>query len=175
MGQRVEFELGVDQMVAFMTSKPRSAAAQNAYLRMFIATEMLFVVLAFLIWTGHFTLASRMIVLIPVIAWLPYFPWMWKRRLEAATRRTYEAQSARFGHRSVELSAEGVHETTPAGESTVKWSGIQKVETAAGFLLLHAGPTSAFLIPLTAFGSPEQADAFIRTANDYLRAARAPG
>jgi hypothetical protein len=77
-----------------------------------------------------------------------------------------------FGPHSLELTPEGIHETTAVSTSTYAWTGIERIADDDSHLYLYVSPTSAYVVPKRAFASAEGARTFLAQASAYRHASR---
>lgn len=75
---------------------------------------------------------------------------------------------------TITLSPEGVIETTAFNRNQIYWRGVDRIVDAAGFVCLHPGQFSAYIIPGSAFATTDARRAFIDYANRQLALAHAP-
>src|SRR5262245_31827194 len=73
---------------------------------------------------------------------------------------------------TVTLTSEGVVEETVFNRNEVYWPGVDRVVDAGGYVCVHPGQFSAYIIPASAFQSEEQRREFVQYAVQRLEAAR---
>ena len=81
--------------------------------------------------------------------------------LQATKRRLIEKTRQVFEPRTVRLTDEGIEQALPELRSVHLWSGIDRVEQASGLIFLWAGNLLASTIPVRAFPSEQDAQAFL--------------
>jgi hypothetical protein len=72
-----------------------------------------------------------------------------------------------IGEGTVEISPEAVSRTWETGESLQKWSAFQQIVGTPEFILFYQGQNFAQIIPRRAFASPEAAEAFLQSAQQW--------
>jgi hypothetical protein len=80
--------------------------------------------------------------------------WASKQRVRQQTRQFFEP-------RNVRLSDDGIEQALPNQRSVHLWSGIDRVDLAAGLILVWAGNLLVSAIPTRAFPSEVDAQAFV--------------
>jgi hypothetical protein len=83
-----------------------------------------------------------------------------KRRIRQQTRQFFES-------RNVRLSDDGIEQALPNQRSVHLWSGIDRVDLAAGLILVWAGHLLVSAIPTRAFPSEADAQAFLDVCRQH--------
>jgi hypothetical protein len=81
--------------------------------------------------------------------------------LQATKRRLIEKTRQVFEPRTVRLTDEGIEQALPELRSVHVWNGIDRVEQASGLIFLWAGNLLVSTIPVRAFPSEQDAQAFL--------------
>jgi hypothetical protein len=81
--------------------------------------------------------------------------------LRAAKRRIIERTRQVFEPRTVRFTDEGIEQSLPELRSLHLWHGIDRTEQAAGIILIWAGNILASAVPVRAFASEADAQAFL--------------
>ena len=96
----------------------------------------------------------------------------------AVTKRRYSqafddpANRAKYGERKVTITQEGIEDSSEIAESSLKWSGIVKVDQTPTHGFLFVTSTNAYVIPREAIGD-EQFELFMETVTDLWETAAA--
>jgi hypothetical protein len=75
--------------------------------------------------------------------------WNWRRDQRCRLHSLY-AESASKGHllhHTIQLTPEGIFETTPTNESLFKWGSIGRIDTFDGYCAIYVDVTRALVIP----------------------------
>jgi hypothetical protein len=83
-----------------------------------------------------------------------------KQRIRQQTRQFFES-------RNVRLSDDGIEQALPNQRSVHLWSGIDRVDLAAGLILVWAGHLLVSAIPTRAFPSEADAQAFLDVCRQH--------
>jgi hypothetical protein len=97
----------------------------------------------------------------------------YKFSLVASMRRMRQAVRQVFAPRTSRLSDDGVELATPDTRTLYAWSAIDRAEERGGLILLWAGPMLASAVPVRAFASAAEAQAFLAECRSRA-AGRAP-
>ena len=89
-----------------------------------------------------------------------------------ATLRSPELRAQTIGPRAFNMSEGGVAYRYPAGESSVAWAGVNRVERDSAAVYIYFGPASAVWLPRRAFATDEEFVRFGELATQYLAASR---
>lgn len=87
--------------------------------------------------------------------------------VRASKQRVREQTRQFFEPRSVRLSDEGIEQATTNQRTVHLWSGIDRVEPAAGMILVWAGNLLVSAIPTRAFPSEADAQAFVDACRQH--------
>jgi hypothetical protein len=71
----------------------------------------------------------------------------------------------------VEIRPEGLYEETKYNQSIFFWPGVVKAVRRLGYVAIYVTPHTAHIIPNRAFASPSNAEEFMRTIRERIRAA----
>ncbi len=85
----------------------------------------------------------------------------YRLNLQATKRRLIEKTRQVFEPRTVRLTDEGIEQALPELRSVYMWNGIDRVEQASGLIFLWAGNLLVSTIPVRAFASEQDAQAFL--------------
>ncbi len=160
----VEFQRTFEDLFAFnMFVYERSGLGQKRMIWGLATVGVLFPPLAY--W--QYRIVGEAVVLAVWAASGIVFCLLWPKinrvRLRACIKRNLRAMykgTTTTNHR-LALTAEGVQETSSEGQTFFSWSGIREVARTDRHLFLFNGAASAHIVPLAAFGSPADADAFV--------------
>lgn len=92
-----------------------------------------------------------------------------------ATWRTLSSREQRtmlIGPRALTIGEGGLAWRYPAGESSVGWSGVNRIEVDSTGVYFYFSVNNAVWVPQRAFQSAQQSEAFVQHARDWLVAAR---
>ena len=90
----------------------------------------------------------------------------------AAKAQRTQPETAFKGRRRLILGPEGVTQTYVSGRSTNFWASIDAIEATANHIFLYLDARTAYLVPRRAFSCDEAFAKFVKTAQDYLEAAK---
>jgi hypothetical protein len=62
-----------------------------------------------------------------------------------------------LGKHTIEISEQGIQETTEVNQSFFTWTGIYSIEYNNSYIYVFTGPTSAYVIPKSSFSNEEGA------------------
>jgi hypothetical protein len=160
---RVDYQLTAEDLFAFQWR----AAYRSATARKVRRNSNLVFFAAFLLVAVTPTLGSGGFSP-PLISWIllgivyPIFAglfWVIERWLSRGTILSLvgkeRPEGGQLGRHAVELTAEGVIESTAVGESRTTWSGVHRVEKDDDYLYVYVAASSAHVIPRRAFASGE--------------------
>lgn len=128
------------------------------------------VILVFDLWAFHLILNPTVLFFCGAAlfgAWLAFTTWTRKR----VFLKTVEAKPGSLGLHTLALSAEGVREQSDVLETRVKWPKVTEIAQSKQLIVFFVGPRYGFIVPLSAFPSPERTRAFLETAQAYHRSA----
>lgn len=91
-------------------------------------------------------------------------PWRQRSSIRSVVRRLY-GEAALTLHR-VTVTEHGIHETRSQGDAFHSWSGIREIARTDDHLFVFVGRTSAHIIPVAAFPSKGDADAFFAAVRE---------
>lgn len=100
--------------------------------------------------------------------WALYLRWMQKR----AIGRVAALRPGAVGLHTMRLDAAGLRNQDPYMTVSVEWGRVIEVLQNAELVFLLLSANYGFMVPLRAFSSLEQAQAFVETARAYRKAAR---
>lgn len=105
-----------------------------------------------------------------LIAYPIYYRWVIKRNI----LKIYSQNASKgiLGAHTIVIDPEGVTERSAVGESRTTWSGVEKIDDDGQNIYLYTGPLVAHVIPKRAFRTPDDADAFLQSAQGYRLASR---
>ncbi len=89
--------------------------------------------------------------------------------LQASKRRIREKTRQVFEPRTVRMTDEGIEQALPEMRSVHLWSGIDRVEQVSGLILLWAGNLLVSAVPMRAFPSQQDAQAFLDACRSRRR------
>jgi hypothetical protein len=75
-----------------------------------------------------------------------------------------------LGKQKIIITPEALINETPAGEQKVFWNSADKIAETNDYIFLYVGSMSAAIIPLSAFPSMEQKNAFLELVKQYYHA-----
>jgi hypothetical protein len=93
----------------------------------------------------------------------------YKLTLASSTRRMRQAVRQVFASRTVRLTEAGLEHTTPDARTLYAWNGIDRAEEGAGLILIWAGHALASAVPVRAFSSAAEAQAFLAECRSLAR------
>lgn len=171
---RIDYDLSAEALPGYMHQLFRTSDASRAARR----RNDVFILAA----TTVIAVAAAFVLPLPVAAavWIGGLAggWSLQRAFELLGLRFHIRALQREGTRSGILGPhtlvlEPTHllERTPVNESRYAWGGVYKIERGPEFLLLWVNPSMAFGVPLGAFASPAEADAFEARARELQAAA----
>jgi len=159
----VEFQRTFDDLFAFnMHVYERSGLGRKRMIWGLATVGILFPPLA--IW--QYYLVGEPVVLAVWAASGIAFCLLWPRlnrlRLRACMRRNLRTmyKGATTSNHRLTLTDDGVQETTPEGQMFSSWNGVREIARTDRHLFVFTGPANAHVIPLSAFSTPADADAF---------------
>lgn len=97
------------------------------------------------------------------VVWVRWLgPWQLRRCLRRAVRRLYGV--APVTSHELTLTEAGIEESSSEGNTFYSWSGIPEITRTNTHLFLFVGPAAAHIVPVAAFRSERDADAFFLKA-----------
>ena len=83
------------------------------------------------------------------LIWIPWASWGVRRRLRRVVRKLYREGSnkALNGRHRLRLSDDGIHSSCPTDDSTIRWTGISKIEFTPDYLYIYMTAVSAVIVP----------------------------
>lgn len=109
-------------------------------------------------------------VVVAIVGWQS--PLLGRRLLAERSAEAMIRQSDPLGHWRVVANGEGLDFWHAKGAGCIPWGTVQRVETHDGSVYLFLGPTTAHVIPSSAFGSHRDLDAFATFSEDQVRRAQ---
>lgn len=106
------------------------------------------------------------------VAWVLWLgPWRQRRCIRQVVTRLY-GKAPTTSH-TVTLTDDGVQESSSDGNTFHSWSGVPEISRTNDHVFLFVGPGAAHIVPVSAFPSKSDADAFF--SNAQARKARSTG
>jgi len=96
--------------------------------------------------------------------------WSQRRSIRRACRRLFGA-TPQVAHR-VTLTDAGIEESSAQGNSVYPWSAVTEITRTQDLLLVFVGSAGVHAIPVSAFPSPGDADAFLSQVRDQKAASK---
>jgi hypothetical protein len=124
-----------------------------------------------LVWYGGAMPQSLFTTLIVVfVAGIFTQTFAYKLTLEVSKRRMRQTIRQVFAPRTVRLTDEGIEQASPELRTLHFWSGIDRAERSGGLIQLWSGHLLALAIPVRAFASYTDAQAFLDACRQRARA-----
>lgn len=174
----VSYEFTKDDLVAFNHyHSRRSPTARRQFLRALLIFPSVWLVLWLVMVyfagkeDGEFLQAA--FALKPLIIFLPIycivFPLAHRRALRKAINGMVNEGANRrlFGKRTITASEIGITESSAHGTSTTNWSAVERIVSLDEVTYVYLTALSAEVIPLRAFESASEYDAFVSKLQDY--------
>jgi hypothetical protein len=166
---QVQYQLDLDDIVAFGLHHARASKDSRRRLRLTQLWGVIFALFVALMWlrwgVGTWTILFTGYSLFMLFGYPSFCQWSVKHN----TRKIYsEGQNkGALGNHIIALDAEGVTEISDVGESRIAWVGIEKVEENEEYVFLYTGSLQAHVIPKRAFLSGGEATEFFKLAQAY--------
>lgn len=119
--------------------------------------------------TGAFWTSAR--ALLPLLIGAPFLAWViWRSPVRGAkavaTQHDYAKESGMLGKRRVSLTPQGITESGEFGESTTRWSALNKIDTTDTHAFFYNSELTAIVVPVRAFKSAEEFERFVQAARE---------
>jgi hypothetical protein len=186
--QTVEYELTIDDVLAFHSHHTRSSSTIRRQQRLTVLLLLSCTVVFLMLVTIRllFDPTSR-----PVLHILSELWWGWAliatataayfyQRRDKWRRRVWQRMIGEgenrnlIGRRKLSIGPEELREAWMFGETMLRWPAIERIVLAGEYAYLYVSATSALTVPKRAFPSDESFKRFVTTAQRYHRV-HAPG
>jgi hypothetical protein len=146
----LEYEITSDDLVAFNLHAGTTDAAvtkQRAISRVGGSVAVLVALTALLAIEGHWVDGLVVGVAAALVFWMVW-PRIWGWLLRRNILRLAKAGGLGTpGACRIWVDADGVHEATSHGTSSVTWDGIARIDETASHVFIFIGPVQAYMIP----------------------------
>ncbi len=173
-----EFEITRDDLVAFNQFHNRHSPMAR---RQFLIAWLLPVVAWFLVFSVIWYFADKhrgtplrtLLDLLPLLSFVPiyllYFPWAYRRKLRKLVGGMVSEGRNRglLGWHRVGISPTEITEANGHGQTSIRWSGIERVAAENGLAFIYTSAISAIIVPERAFPDPVEFEQFLRQAREY--------
>jgi len=176
-GMRLEFDIRPDDLMAFA----RYTALESPRARRRILQWRLVAAVAFTLpWLAGFALepGPRYPFIWPVImaavavpAW--FAPLVILKRAVQIRTDTDVLHAGTAGHWTMAVGGDGLTYSYPAGRGQTYWSAVEKLESSSEAVYVFIQPLRAYVVPLRAFASADEAGAFIAYCKERTESSRA--
>lgn len=165
----IEYQLGLEDIVAFGLYHHRTSRLSKRRLRITQASGVLSTFVLVMIWPRWSSLERVLFLSGFSLFWVWAYPFYYQWAIKRNHRKIYldSENKGGIGNHFIAIGPEGVRERSPVGESTTAWMGIERIEENEHYLFLYTGPLQAHVIPKRAFASGQEADAFFQLAQTY--------
>jgi hypothetical protein len=108
--------------------------------------------------------------LIVSILWVVFYPKYFYNRITRHTKKmvTEGKNEGLLGKHSMNLTEEGIVDSTSSGETKVHWSGIEKFKEDDSNLFLYNSSISAYIIPKRDLTDLEEVRTYLKTKLTHL-------
>jgi hypothetical protein len=175
---QVQFTITLDDILAFNRYCVQHLPTyKRTYRTLLISVPVIFVLIALALSINTYRppWLAWIIAFVAVVAW----PFIWPRRYQKTmdefvmkTMQTGQNRSM-LGVHTVTLSEQGLRATSEVSESSITWSGIERIEQDDQYIYLFVAATAAHIVPKRALVTMEQASDFYHTAQTFFDQARA--
>jgi hypothetical protein len=168
--QTIEFRRTLDDLVAF--NEFLSARLGNDLRYKIRGAAVALVFFGSVAWWQYWDSGATGTALVFLVAGVAYAAaWMlwigqWRQRrcIRKVVTRLY-GEALTTSH-TVTLTDDGVQESSSEGNTFRAWSGVPEISRTDDHVLVFVGPNSAHVIPVAAFPSKNDADAFFAAAQE---------
>jgi hypothetical protein len=102
------------------------------------------------------------------VAW--YMPHWYDKKAQLAIKQSVdELRNDSYGRHQLELTSEGMRETTPVTESFVKWSGVKDVVREEGYIIVRLTNAQAAIINRESFKGPVPFDDLPGVIEEFMK------
>jgi hypothetical protein len=175
---RIDYENTKDDLLAFNEHFFRtSPALQRQYRLGFAAAPLPGIgVVAAITWLrpGLPLWVAGLIFIVTAALFVPFYRRQTLRTLHKTVLGTLGEgrNEGVLARHEIELIEGELRERTEVGESTHKWSGVERIELTEDFILLFTQATGGYIVPRRAFQTPAEAIAFYEEATRLWGEAR---
>lgn len=123
------------------------------------------------------TPGSTFLALLPLFSGVPFyllwFPWAYRRKVKKIVAGMIGEGRNRtlLGKQRVTLSPEGITKSSDVDQTTVAWSGVERVMKDKDYLFVYISALTAIIIPRRAFADAVGFDEFAIKATRYYEEA----
>jgi hypothetical protein len=169
-GMQVEYDVTMDDLIRFnLYHFDHSPFVKRQKLR----TRYIPVIMFPLFGLAEYAIRGRygfgiVMCLLSAIWWV-VFPAWWKWEVTRRTQKYMSEGSNRglLGVTRLEVGPNGLHTSGEIGESTLKWSAVEKVAVSDSHTYIYIGAASALMVPHRAFEDGSERTRFIHAVNQY--------
>lgn len=174
-----EFELKPEDLWEFNKYHHlHSPVMRQSYYRQWFLFPIAWFILCMAIWYGvdrnRGTPLRTFLDLLPLFSgipfWLVYFPFSYRRKLRKIVMGMIAEGQNRglFSRHGVDVSDEGVTESTALTETKVKWSAVERCVTQADYLFIYMNAVAAIIVPKRAFANQLEFERFAGAVKEHF-------
>lgn len=105
------------------------------------------------------------------ILWAIFYPkyYIWEITRKVNKLLNEDKYISMIGKRSINLTKEGIVETSAQNESKAKWESVGRINETKEHIFIYISPVAAFIVPTRAFKDSREKDEFRKQLDMYVK------
>jgi YcxB-like protein len=168
---KIEYYNTIDDLIAFnrfiFKHNPDAKRGYRFVLFLFPSIIIFFAIIMIIDLPSWAWLAPVLLFLLAVL-WFFDFPKRFQKTLDNKVKKAMDSGKIKgvLGKHTIEISEQGIQETTEVNQSFFVWTGIYSIEYNDSCIYVFISPTRAYIIPKSSFSNEEGATNFYSFMSD---------